>query len=33
MIRDVKYFTFEPHISIPRSKYGFKIFIILKTES
>lgn len=24
MIRDVKYFTFEPHISIPRSKYGFK---------
>ena len=21
---DVKYFTFEPHISIPGSKYGFK---------
>ena len=24
MISDVKYFTFEPHISIPNSKYGFK---------
>lgn len=24
MISDVKYFTFEPHISIPGSKYGFK---------
>lgn len=23
-ISDVKYFTFEPHISIPHSKYGFK---------
>lgn len=23
-ISDVKYFTFEPHISIPSSKYGFK---------
>ena len=24
MISDVKYFTFEPHISIPGSKYGYK---------
>ena len=24
MISDVKYFTFEPHVSIPGSKYGFK---------
>ena len=23
-ISDVKYFTFEPHISIQGSKYGFK---------
>lgn len=23
-ISDVKYFTFEPHISIPGSRYGFK---------
>ena len=23
-IRDVRYFTFEPHISIPGSKYGLK---------
>lgn len=23
-ISDIKYFTFEPHISIPGSKYGFK---------
>ena len=23
-ISDVKYFTFEPHIGIPYSKYGFK---------
>lgn len=28
---DVKYFTFEPHISFPDSKYGYKkrIFITL----
>ena len=24
MISDIKYFTFEPHISIPGSKYGYK---------
>ena len=23
-ISEVKYFTFEPHISIPGSKYGYK---------
>lgn len=23
-LSDVDYFTFEPHISIPRSKYGYK---------
>ena len=23
-ISDVKYFTFEPHISVPGSKYGYK---------
>ena len=23
-ISDVKYFTFEPHISFPDSKYGYK---------
>ena len=24
MISDIKYFTFEPHISIPGAKYGYK---------
>ena len=24
MISDIKYFTFEPHISIPGSKYGYE---------
>lgn len=24
-LTDVEYFTFEPHISIPNSKYGFKM--------
>lgn len=35
MISDIKYFTFEPHISIPGSKYGYKrkIFIILRMEN